>query len=71
MQQAFDEAYKTLEAEHNDQRYIWDLNRTKYWGKSPASEKQLAIIRKRCRGFDSSRLTKLEASMILNRVMAR
>lgn len=70
MQAALDEAYRVLESQYQEARYIWDLNQAKRWGRAPASEKQLAIIRKRCKGFDCSSLTKGEASMILNRIMA-
>jgi len=69
MQRALDQAYVTLHEHYPDQEYIWNLNIANRWGKGSASEKQLAIIRKRCKGFDCSRLTKGEASMILNRVM--
>lgn len=70
MQEAFDLAYKILQNEYPDQQYIWDLGKAKYWGKSPASEKQIATIQRRVKGFDTGNLTKMQASMILNRVMA-
>lgn len=69
MQTALDRAYKYLCENHEDTRYIWDLNRAKYWGKAPASEKQLQLIRRRVKEFDATGLTKLEASQILNRVL--
>lgn len=69
MQSAFDRAYQCLCAHYEDYRYVWDLNIAKRWGCSPASDKQLALIRRRCKGFDPSGLTKGEASQILNRVM--
>ena len=68
MQNAFDRAYKFLAAECEDARYIWDRDIADRWGKSPASDKQLAIIQRRCKGFDSAGLTKGQASMILNRL---
>lgn len=71
MQKALDRAYQCLCAHYEDQRYIWDLDQAKRWGKSPASEKQLSLIRRMCRGYDPSGLTKGEASQILNRVMCR
>ena len=49
-------------------RYIWDLNAAKRWGKQPASEAQLRIIQRRCKGFDTTGLTKGQASQILNRL---
>lgn len=69
MQSAFDRAYQCLCTHYEDYRYVWDLNIAKRWGCSPASDKQLALIRRRCKGFDPSGLTKGEASQILNRVM--
>ena len=69
MQSAFDRAYQCLCTHYEDYRYVWDLNVAKRWGCSPASDKQLALIRRRCKGFDPSGLTKGEASQILNRVM--
>ena len=69
MQPAFDRAYQCICAHYEDHRYVWDLNIAKRWGCSPASDKQLALIRRRCKGFDPSGLTKGEASQILNRVM--
>lgn len=69
MQAALDRAYQKLCREHDDSRYIWDLEQARYWGKKPASEKQLALIQRKLKGFDTTELTKLEASQILNRIM--
>ena len=70
MQQAFDRAYKYLCENHEDSRYIWDLEVAKRWGKAPASEKQIKLIQRRCKGFDTDGITKMEASQILNRIMS-
>lgn len=69
MQAALDLAYATLCANYDDQRYLWDLAAVKRWGRAPASEKQKRLIAMRCRGLDTSQLTKQDASLILNRVM--
>lgn len=69
MQTALDLAYVRLAAGYSDQKYIWDLTLAKRWGSAPATEKQLSIISKRLKKFDCSRLSKLEASQILNRLM--
>lgn len=69
MQSAFDRAFQCLCAHYEDYRYIWDLDAAKRWGRLPASDKQLSLIRRRCKGFDPSGLTRGEASQILNRVM--
>ena len=69
MQEAFDRAYKYLCENHEETRYIWDLAQAKYWGSKPASDKQLQLIQKRVKGFDTDGLTKMQASQILNRIM--
>lgn len=68
MQEYLDRAYKMLTDEYQDQRMLWDLNAVKRWGKGPATESQLKIIQKRCKGFDTEGLTKGQASQILNRL---
>ena len=69
MQAALDQALIYLEERYSRERPIWDLNAVKRWGSGPASEKQMALIRRRVKGFDSRTLTKMQASQILNRVM--
>jgi len=69
MQAALDHAYIYLQERYQHCRAIWDLNAVKRWGAAPASEKQLAIIKRRFRGFDTSGLTKAQAAQILNRVI--
>jgi len=69
MQRALDMNFKYLQSCQSMNQYIWDLGIAKRWGSAPASEKQLNLVRRRCRGFDTNGLTKLQASQILNRVM--
>jgi len=69
MQEALDRAYSYLQSNHESTRYIWDLERAKYWGNKPASEKQINLIQRRIKGFNATELNKLEASQILNRIM--
>lgn len=71
MQEALDRAYTVLCDQYEDQRYIWDLNVVKRWGKGEASEGQLRLIRRQCPGFDCDGLTKGQASQIINRLSAR
>lgn len=66
-QKVFDVVYEDLKANHEDNRPLWDLNLTRHWGGSPATEKQLALIRRRLPGYDASALTKFEAAQILTR----
>ena len=68
MQEALDAAYRRLMTAYPDQQYLWDLNTVKRWGSQPASEGQLKVIQRRCRGFDTTGLTKGQASQILNRL---
>ena len=68
MQEALDRAYTVLNEHCGAYRYIWDLGAVKKWGKKPASESQLKIINRMCKGFDTSELTKGQASQILNRL---
>ncbi|WP_298034332.1 DEAD/DEAH box helicase [uncultured Dysosmobacter sp.] len=68
MQEAVDEVYCTLIRDHLDSRHLWDLALVKKWGKAPATPKQLQIIKARCKGFNTSGLTKGDASQILNRI---
>jgi len=71
MQQAIDLVYRELLECYADQRYIWDLSAVKRWGSNPASDAQKKLIRRRCRKeeIDYERLTKFQASQILNRIM--
>lgn len=72
MQAWLDEAYMRLETGYEDQRYIWDLDKAKGWGKKPATDKQMQLIERLCkrRHFDvPDGMTKLEASQVLNRLM--
>lgn len=68
MQAALDKMYLTLETHCSDSRPIWDLNIAKRWGRAPATEGQLKVIRRRCKGFNADGLTKFQASQILNRL---
>jgi superfamily II DNA or RNA helicase len=68
MQEAIDWVYTTLNQFYPDCRHIWDLEQVRRWGKAPASEKQIQIIQRRCKGFDTTGLSKGDASQILNRL---
>lgn len=72
MQAWLDEAFVRLGTVYEDQRYIWDLDSAKRWGKKPATDKQMQLIGRLCkrRRFDVPEgMTKLEASQVLNRLM--
>jgi len=71
MQKALDDAYNYLNDNYADQKYLWDLSLVKKWGRSPATEKQLAQVRRFVKGIDTSELTKLEANQILTRMFNR
>ena len=70
-QQALDRAYTRLQEFYPDQAYIWDLSKAQRWGNAPASDAQMQLIRRKCRGKYEvpGNLTKLQASQVLNRLM--
>jgi superfamily II DNA or RNA helicase len=68
MQKAFDEAYIYLKENYPDQEYIWNIDSMRKWGKLPASEKQVEIIKRFMKDFDTDQLNKMQASQILNRL---
>lgn len=71
MQEAFDQVYSFLQQARPEQRILWDTNAIKRWGGQPASEKQLSIIKRRCKGFDVLGLNKMQATQIINRLFAK
>ncbi|MEG0075916.1 MAG: DEAD/DEAH box helicase [Eubacterium sp.] len=71
MQRALDGLYKLLEQQHREERYLWDLTKAKRWGSKAASDKQKRIIERRLKNYDTTYLTKLQASQILNRIFYR
>ena len=74
-QEAYDAAYRILTADNADSKQLWDKNAVKRWGSAPATEKQKNMITARCGkkypDIDVNSLTKGEASMILNRILAK
>ena len=68
MQEALDQTYYQLIRDHLDCRHLWDLQLVKKWGRMPATERQLELIRKRCKGYNPVGLSKGDASQILNRI---
>lgn len=69
MQEALDRAYIKLNTMYADQKTLWDVNAIKRWGKKPATEKQLKLVRRFCKGFNTDGLNKMEATQIINRVL--
>lgn len=68
MQEALDLAYKYLCKNYPEEKYLWDKRQIKKWGNVEATEKQKNIVKRFCKNFDTSELTKSEASLILNRL---
>ena len=66
-QTALDRAYNKLASDFESARKLWDLDLVKKWGKAPATEKQLTLINRMYRDFDTTGLTKMQAGQILNR----
>lgn len=71
MQSALDSCYVWLCNKRKEQAYIWNTQKVKRWGKNPATEKQLTMIKKICKGFNTDSLTKEQANQILNRLMSK
>jgi len=69
MQEAIDRVYARLIRDHLDCKKLWDLTEVRKWGRSTATEKQLEFIKKRCKGFDPTGLSKGDASQIINRLL--
>ena len=68
MQEAIDLVYATLIQDYADCRHLWDLEMVRRWYSAPATPKQIEHIQKRCKGFDTTGLSKGDASQILNRL---
>lgn len=68
MQEALDCVYKYLCEQCAEQRYIWDTKAVTKWGNSEASDKQKNMIKRFLKDFDTTELTKNEASQILSRL---
>jgi DNA or RNA helicases of superfamily II len=68
VQMALDQAYRWLRENRGDEAYLWDLGSVKRWGALPATDKQLAVIKRRVK-FPTDGMTKGQASMVLNRLM--
>ena len=71
MQEVIDNIYSELTELEGGSRPLWDRRLTKSWTDKPATEAQLKLIKRKCRDFDVSELTRGQASLILNRVMRR
>lgn len=71
VQECFDLVYKLLSTEYNQSTAIWSLRAVNYWGKYDATDKQKQYIQRRLKDYDTSKLTKLEASQIINRLVNR
>lgn len=69
-QKVFDVVYENLQTNYSDKRPLWDLNLTRSWGETPATEKQKMLICKYIPNYDVASLTKFEAAQILTRCMA-
>ena len=70
MQDALDQAFVDLSTNYSSCRALWDMEMVRRWGKVPATPKQLSIINRKCKGFDTTGLTKGDASQILNRLFS-
>lgn len=69
-QTALDRAYTALATNYAEERRIWDLDMAKKWGSKPATEAQLKQIRRAKIDVDTTTLTRLQASHILDRIFS-
>ena len=77
MQDALDYVHDMLLANYQRHQSLWDRASVEKWGNSPASEKQIALIRKIYRSAElrsmkvkMNELTKYQASILINRKLA-
>lgn len=68
MQDAIDFMYKWLTEKKSDYRKLWDRKEVKKWGRAEATDGQLRIIKRQCKNFDCTGLTKGQATQIINRL---
>lgn len=71
MQRALDKVFKYLQDEYPQYEYIWNVDQMRKWGKVPASEKQVSMIKRFMKDFDTENLNKMQATQILNRLFYR
>ena len=70
-QTALDRAFDALCKRHEDEKALWDTTIVKRWGRAPATEKQIAMIRraKACKGWTIPQgLAKVQASCGINHI---
>jgi hypothetical protein len=71
MQEVLDQWYQILCRDYGNSRYLWDKQAIDRWRTQDATEKQLNQIKRFLgAGFDTSGLTKGDASKLLNRLFA-
>ena len=70
MQQAIDKVYAYLLRNHADERYLWDLDKVKSWGRNPATDKQIALVRRVLKEQTPEDLTKWQAKQFIDRLTA-
>lgn len=71
MQRALDKVFKYLQEEYPQYEYIWNVDQMRKWGKVPASDKQVSMIKRLMKDFDTENLNKMQATQILNRLFYR
>ncbi len=71
MQRALDKVFKYLQEEYPQYEYIWNVDQMRKWGKVPASDKQVSMIKRFMKDFDTENLNKMQATQILNRLFYR
>ena len=67
-QARIDEIYKDLNENYKEHEYIWNKSKSRNWKNSPATSKQMELIRRIYKKPIRKTLNKLEASQVLNRL---
>jgi len=66
IQKAFDIVRKELDAHHEDEAFIWKIEKRRSWDGNVASDKQKLIIKKNFPKFEVDNLSKGDASIVLD-----
>lgn len=71
IQEELNRAYWQLHQYCSDCRVLWDLNSMHSWAFQPPTKKQLTVIRNKYPLFNTKKLTRLQASQILQHIFGK
>ena len=67
-QRALNAVKAYLERNYQESAQLWDLKKVKRWGKDPASEAQMKIIKRKLKEETPENMTKFEAAQVISRI---